>query len=365
MKTEIGYFLSILGLFLFTSAGNAQAPEKMSYQAVIRDASNALVVNQTVGMQISILQGTVDGSAVYIETQSASTNANGLVSIEIGAGSISFGSFETIDWSNGPYFVKSETDPAGGTNYTISGTSQLLSVPYALYAKTSGSSIPGPAGTDGKTVLNGTIDPASWDGVDGDFYINTATNQIFGPKMGFWGPGTSLVGPQGEQGIQGIQGIQGDPGPSVMNIQNTSLAFSTTVSSNVRNAMILATEYLTIPEDGFYMLSYIGEGNNSSVVTGVGVTYDLRGFTGLVKTSNPNYFLNGMSVHTFVPYHYAHPDFYNVYDNAPASHSLQVIVYLSAGDQITVGTTVSASAPEPTANWVVYPTRIEAIKLRD
>lgn len=87
-------------------------------------------------MQISILQGSASGTAVYIETQEPTTNANGLVSIEIGDGTIVSGDFTTIDWTNGPYFIKTETDPTGGTSYTITGTSQLLSVPYALHAKT-------------------------------------------------------------------------------------------------------------------------------------------------------------------------------------------------------------------------------------
>jgi hypothetical protein len=114
----------------------AQAPEKMSYQAVVRDASNQLVQTQAVGMQISILQGGATGVPVYVETQTPSTNANGLVSLEIGTGIVVSGNFTTIDWANNTYFIKIETDPTGGTNYTITGTNQLMSVPYALHAKT-------------------------------------------------------------------------------------------------------------------------------------------------------------------------------------------------------------------------------------
>jgi hypothetical protein len=106
----------------------------LSYQAVIRNTSNALIVNQPVGMKISILQGSVNGTAAYIETQNPTTNTNGLVSIEIGGGTIVSGVFANIDWSNGPYFIKTETDPNGGTSYSITGTSQLLSVPFALYS---------------------------------------------------------------------------------------------------------------------------------------------------------------------------------------------------------------------------------------
>ena len=141
----------------------AQTPQKMSYQAVVRDASNALVVNQSVGMQISILQGSATGTPVYVETQTPTTNANGLVSMEIGSGAVVNGNFSNINWANGPYFIKTETDPAGGTNYTITGTSQLLSVPYALYAAKSDNSnnawsIYGNAGTDPSTHFIGTTD---------------------------------------------------------------------------------------------------------------------------------------------------------------------------------------------------------------
>jgi len=133
------YFLFTL-LLLQCFLGFAQAPNKMSYQAVIRNSNNTVVSNHVVGMRISILQGTATGSSVYTETQSPTTNANGLIAIEIGTGTIVSGSFANIDWANGPYFVKTETDPYGGSNYTLTGTSQLLSVPYALYAKKTDSS---------------------------------------------------------------------------------------------------------------------------------------------------------------------------------------------------------------------------------
>ncbi|MEA1979518.1 MAG: DUF1566 domain-containing protein [candidate division Zixibacteria bacterium] len=125
-----------LANLLISSSIFGQSPEKMSYQAVIRDASDNLVTSQPVGMQISILQTSASGTAVYVERHFPTTNANGLVSIEIGTGTVVSGDFTTINWSNGPYFIKTETDPTGGTSYTITGTSQLLSVPYALHAKT-------------------------------------------------------------------------------------------------------------------------------------------------------------------------------------------------------------------------------------
>jgi uncharacterized protein (TIGR02145 family) len=128
---------TLLVAVLLTASVFAQSPEKMSYQAVIRDASDNLITDTQVGMQISILQGSASGTAVYVETQEPTTNANGLVSIEIGTGTVESGDFMTIDWANGTYFIKTETAvEAPLTTYTITGTSQLLSVPYALHAKT-------------------------------------------------------------------------------------------------------------------------------------------------------------------------------------------------------------------------------------
>lgn len=126
---------SLTALMVFISIVSAQSPEKMSYQAVVLDGSNKLVTNTFVGMQISILQGSKGGTAVYTETHTEKTNANGLISIELGTGTTS-DDFSAVNWSSGPYFIKTESDPGGGTNYTITGISQLLSVPYALHAKT-------------------------------------------------------------------------------------------------------------------------------------------------------------------------------------------------------------------------------------
>lgn len=131
MKTFRLFLLLIFSsVFLF-----AQAPEKMSYQAVVRDSDDMLVKTTTIGMRISIIQNNIDGTTVYSETHRPVTNENGLVTLEIGGGSVVEGSIAAINWAKGPFFLKVETDIKGGTNYTIIGASQLLSVPYALYAK--------------------------------------------------------------------------------------------------------------------------------------------------------------------------------------------------------------------------------------
>jgi hypothetical protein len=133
--TLMSKLYSVLAAIVVSASAFAQVPEKMSYQAVVRGSSNALVVSSAVGMQLSILQGSPTGTAMYIETQRPTANVNGLVALQIGLGTVVSGSFASINWSNGPYFIKTETDPTGGTNYTIIGSSELLSVPYALHAK--------------------------------------------------------------------------------------------------------------------------------------------------------------------------------------------------------------------------------------
>lgn len=130
---------TIITAVLLTVSVFAQSPEKISYQAVIRNSSNQLVINKQVGMKISI-QKYIFGlpptyQNVYVETQKPTTNENGLISIQIGGGTVVGGAIKNINWGDGTYYIKTETDPAGGTNYTITGQSQILSVPYALSAQ--------------------------------------------------------------------------------------------------------------------------------------------------------------------------------------------------------------------------------------
>ncbi len=135
MKTQF-FFRSWMTFFITPSllfismALLAQAPSKLSYQAVIRNAEDKLVNDKMITIKLSILQGSTNGTIVYTETQKPVTNANGLLSIEYGGST----GFNTISWSDGPYFLKTEVDPDGGSNFTISGITPILSVPYALFA---------------------------------------------------------------------------------------------------------------------------------------------------------------------------------------------------------------------------------------
>ena len=129
--------LCVLTFIFGISVLSAQTapPDKMTYQLVVRDANNELVVNQNVGVKISILEDTPNGTTVYMETHTVSTNTNALATIQVGAGALIVGTtLSAIDWGGHDYYIKAEVDPAGGNNYTVLGTQQLLTVPYAFYS---------------------------------------------------------------------------------------------------------------------------------------------------------------------------------------------------------------------------------------
>jgi hypothetical protein len=152
----------------------AQSPQAFNYQAVIRDANGNLLENQAVGIKISLLQGSATGQEVYAETHATTTNPYGLVDLKIGTGTATTGQFDTIAWGAGPYYLQLAVDLTGGANYAVMGTTQMLSVPYALYAE-EGSGWE--KTEDGITYLGGKvgIGHVNYDAkftVGGNFYFN-------------------------------------------------------------------------------------------------------------------------------------------------------------------------------------------------
>ncbi len=141
--------------FCLISIIHAQSPTRFNYQAVILDSAGTTIKNKTIGVRISILTGNTTGPEVYSETHTPTTDAHGLISLEIGTGNVENGNLTAINWSANDYFIKTETDTEGGNNYSLTGISQLLSVPYALYAEKSGSNIQGPEGDAGKKGEDG------------------------------------------------------------------------------------------------------------------------------------------------------------------------------------------------------------------
>ncbi|WNJ18705.1 hypothetical protein [Pontibacter sp. G13] len=130
--------LLIAALFSMPERAQAQAPEKFQYQAVARDNAGAILANQATAVRISIREFTATGNIIYQESFNPTTNQYGLFTLEIGSGSVLSGFFGSVDWGNGPFFLEVEMDPNGGSSYAVMGTSQLLSVPYALYAESAG-----------------------------------------------------------------------------------------------------------------------------------------------------------------------------------------------------------------------------------
>ncbi|KSA15228.1 hypothetical protein [Maribacter dokdonensis] len=140
--------------FIFLCAGVfAQGPEKMSYQAVVRNIDGSILAVSQVGLKIGVIQGSTNGERVYEEVHNQITNENGLVSLQIGSGDVTFGDFSEIDWYNGSFFLETKMDLEGGSNYTLTGLTELLSVPYALHSNTASSLV----SSDGDYTLRSKV----------------------------------------------------------------------------------------------------------------------------------------------------------------------------------------------------------------
>lgn len=124
-----------LGLFIATLF-SAQVPQAFSYQTIAFNSAGTPIANGIVSLKISILENSATGTALYTETHQKTTNAKGLVNLNIGQGTATVGSFGGINWGTGTKFVKVEMDPAGGSNFTNVGVNQLISVPYSQVSKT-------------------------------------------------------------------------------------------------------------------------------------------------------------------------------------------------------------------------------------
>ena len=195
MRWSIFFFF-----FSFSSINSfAQSPNLISYQTVIRNSNNELVANATVGMRISILSGTAADVLWYQEEHTVKTNLNGLAYVVIGKGTNLNGIMTEIDWSKGPFYIKSESDPNGGKNYTLIVVSQLLSVPYAIYAK-SAEKVTGPI-TELDPQFNASIaksitaaDTALWNTETDPLFSKSISNGITESDISFWNNKLSSFG---------------------------------------------------------------------------------------------------------------------------------------------------------------------------
>ncbi len=218
------FLFIFLSLFISTLLFS-QAPEGINYQAVMRNNSGNLVTNSTVAIRVQIRQVSSAGTTVYQERHSIISSSQGLINMVIGAGTPQVGTFDNINWAVGPFFVNLAVDFSNGANYQDFGTQQLMSVPYALYAKTSGAQL--------NQWRYGNTVPVNSLGVLGDFYLDVLTGNVYykngtttwvltGNIKGPVGP-SGTTGAQGAQGIQGLtgsQGIQGATGAAGTNGTN-------------------------------------------------------------------------------------------------------------------------------------------------
>ena len=196
-----------LGFVLWSLVSFAQTPEGINYQAVIRKTDGTLVTNTGVAIRIQIKQNSATGTVVYAERQSVMTTQYGLVNFVIGQGVVLSGTFANINWSTGNYWVSLGVDFSNGTNYVDYGSQRLMSVPYAMYAKTAGAQL--------NQWRYGSGVPAGTLGVFGDFYLNTANGNVYYKSNATtWVLTGSIMGPAGATGAQGPQGLTGATGPA-------------------------------------------------------------------------------------------------------------------------------------------------------
>ncbi len=176
--------LLVVFITLISFAAFAQAPQSFNYQSVVRNASGALVSNQAVKLRLSITDAASGGNILYRESHSLTTNQFGLVTAAVGEGTVLNGSFASINWGAGSRYLQVEVDPTGGNTFADMGTAQLLSVPYALYAETSGNSAVGPTGAVGATGptgaqgVTGATGATGTSGQAGDRYTTTSSTSI-------------------------------------------------------------------------------------------------------------------------------------------------------------------------------------------
>lgn len=215
MKFTLLFFLALL---ICSNALFSQSPpEAINYQMVIRSNTNVLIANQNIAVRAMIRSGSPSGTVVYSERHQVQTNVQGLVNFAIGQGSIISGVFSTIPWGNNTTFwLDVAVDFSAGTNYINYGTQQLISVPYALYAKTAGAIL--------SKWMNGNGVPSANQGIQGDYFLDVQTGNVYNKlPNGTWVLVTNITGPQGIAGIAGSAGANGATGANGLNaLTNTT-----------------------------------------------------------------------------------------------------------------------------------------------
>lgn len=387
MKILFLFFL----LLSFSIIGFCQSPQAFNYQAIARKNDGSILAGQSVGVRFSILEGSASGVTIYQESYQTTTSNAGLFTLAIGKGNVLMGAFTSIKWGSGSKYLKVEIAPAGGNNFQLQGITQLLSVPYALYAENGGTPGPqgpqgvagttgpqgqqgqqgiqgpvgsigpmgpiglqgpqgqmgvagptgpvgpqgligptgpqGQSGASGKTILNGTIDPTSQQGVDGDFYLNTKTSQMFGPKTGgVWGNGFSLKGSQGPAGPRSLIDLEYfSTNPScamggVIVKSGVDVNYNNVLDAGeVDNTKTICFTQNSNPLDKQIVIpiAYSGSTSSTAGITGIGVIKfnknNYPGVDSITLVGNPTIWNNGNA---------SIVELYNMTDNTPINNSM-------------------------------------------
>lgn len=255
----------MVGLVVCLQLLNAQTPQKINYQAVARNASGQAITNQTVAIRLSVRQNTAGGAVQYQEQHTGATNAQGLLNLQIGGGTVLSGNFTDITWADGlPKFLQIELDPTGGNTYLNMGTQQLVSVPYAMYANEAGScpSQWGMAGNDMYnnnlgTVSIGTAAPAQ----QSSLYATGAADVIWADAQGGY---TAITG----SGVNGSVGVNGSSD------SGSGVAASSGTGSGINAFSTSGTGVNALTNSGFGLHSnHFGSGNETWLSTGASAIY--------------------------------------------------------------------------------------------
>ena len=260
------FSLLVLSLLFCLKPLFGQTPQGFNYQCIVRDAANAPITNQTVTLLFSLRNGDPTGPVEYAESHTINTNDFGLIDLVVGQGTVSSGTFNTINWASSSKYLK--VFVLNGAIATELGTTQLMSVPYALFSGNGGGSVgpQGPAGPQGPTGLTGAAGPAGANGPQGPIGLIG----VAGPAgaNGAQGP----IGLTGAAGADGATGPQGPVGPAGSYTPGTGISIAGNVISNTGDAdNSITNEIQTLAVAG-NQLTISGAGGNT-VTLPTGTTY--------------------------------------------------------------------------------------------
>lgn len=289
MKKLFSLFVLFISIAIY-----AQVPQGISYQAIALSASGNPVVSAPVGIRLSILDNSATGTALYTETFLKTTNGQGLFNLVIGQGTATFGTFSGINWKTNSKFLKMELDVAGGTNYALIGTTQLLSVPYALAAKSlalqagEGITLTSPNGTPYQLTVN---DNGELSTPTSNQPSNSPTQLYLYGSFNSWNATTALEFNNYYQNFTGYKYFTSGTQIKFLAAQNSNVIYG---GNSLNGELTLNGGPITIPANGFYKITVNNSGglNLSYTITSINVELEQNYTTNSTMSYNVagNYF---------------------------------------------------------------------------